>query len=509
MEISTVLVEFTFVAIVLYTAYGIIYRLYLSPIAHFPGRKLAALTLWYEFYFDVIKRGSYVWEIQEMHQTYGPIIRINPYELHVADSDFIDQLYPTVAKNVEKWSWSAGMFGSTGMTFGTVGHTLHRRRRGAFSNFFSKTSVRRLQPVIQSRIDILCKKLSEKMDTGEPVNMVHAYSALTQDVITEYCFSRSRNVLEMKDFSPWYYELVQKPSELSHMIKQFPYMLPVLNLLPDWWICATNPLFAHFRAQQLEYVSQVQTILFHNNETGSESHPTVFHSLRDDDDLPLSEKSLPRLVMEAKSLVGAGTLTSAHMLSMTTYHVLMNPPILSKLMAELEEAIPDVSIPCSLQNLEQIPYLGAVINEGLRISYGSVHRLQRVHPDTALNFRDWTIPPGTPVGMSSVHMHNDPAMFPEPRKFDPSRWMGPEKDLRQRNLFNFGRGTRQCVGMNLAQAEIHMALATILRKFGTKMRLFDTVRERDVDVKHDFFVTNPSLDSRGVRVTLHSNSRKT
>ena len=109
------------------------------------------------------------------------------------------------------------MFGSTAMTFGTVGHTLHRRRRAAFSNFFSTTSVRRLQPVIQSRIDVLCERLSEKMDTGEPVNMVHAYSALTQDVITEYCFSNCRNVLEMKDFSPRYYELVQKPSELSHM----------------------------------------------------------------------------------------------------------------------------------------------------------------------------------------------------------------------------------------------------------------------------------------------------
>ena len=286
-------------------------------------------------------------------------------------------------------------------------------------------------------------------------------------------------------------------------------MLSVLNLLPDWWVRATNPLFAQLRVQQLEYVSQVQSILSHNDETGSESHATVFHSLRDDDDLPLSEKSLPRLVMEAQSLVGAGTLTSAHMLSMTTYHVLMNPPILSRLMAELEEAIPDVSMPCSLQNLERIPYLGAVINEGLRVSYGTIHRLQRVHPDTTLTFRDWTIPPGTPVGMSSIHMHNDPAMFPEPRKFDPSRWMGPEKELRQRQLFNFGRGTRQCVGMNLAQAEIHMALATIFRKFGTKMRLFDTVRERDVDVKHDFFVTNPSLDSRGVRVTFHSDSQKT
>lgn len=47
--------------------------------------------------------------------------------------------------------------------------------------------------------------------------MVYAYSALTQDVITEYCFSHCRNVLEMKDFFPKYYDLVQKPSEANHM----------------------------------------------------------------------------------------------------------------------------------------------------------------------------------------------------------------------------------------------------------------------------------------------------
>ena len=163
----------------------------------------------------------------------GPIIRINPYELHVADSSFIDQLYPTVAKNVEKWSWSAGMFGSTEMTFGTVGHGLHRRRRGAFKNFFSKASVRRLQPVIQTLVDRLGEKVSEKVDTGEPVNLVYAYSALTQDVITEYCFSDCRNVLEMKDFSPWYYDLVHKPSELSHTYlcsaREIPALLLVLG----------------------------------------------------------------------------------------------------------------------------------------------------------------------------------------------------------------------------------------------------------------------------------------
>ena len=107
------------------------------------------------------------------------------------------------------------------------------------------------------------------------------------------------------------------------------------------------------------------------------SHPTVFHSLRDDDNLPLSEKSLPRLIMEAQSLVSAGTLTSTHMLSLTTYFVLIDPAILSKLTAELEEAIPDTATATlySLENLERLPYLSAVVNEGLRVSYRLVHRL--------------------------------------------------------------------------------------------------------------------------------------
>jgi hypothetical protein len=75
--------------VILYLAGGAIYRLYFSPLAKFPGPKLAALTLWYyffseiclsqlnfaflryEFYFDVVQRGRYTWEIERMHQAYG------------------------------------------------------------------------------------------------------------------------------------------------------------------------------------------------------------------------------------------------------------------------------------------------------------------------------------------------------------------------------------------------------------------------------------------------------
>lgn len=47
------------------------YRLYLGPLAKFPGPRLAALTGWYETYFECYKRGRYWVEIEKMHEKYG------------------------------------------------------------------------------------------------------------------------------------------------------------------------------------------------------------------------------------------------------------------------------------------------------------------------------------------------------------------------------------------------------------------------------------------------------
>ena len=54
-----------------YVLVGATSRLYLSPLAKLPGRKLAALTLWYEFYHDYFRRGQYTWEVADMHAQYG------------------------------------------------------------------------------------------------------------------------------------------------------------------------------------------------------------------------------------------------------------------------------------------------------------------------------------------------------------------------------------------------------------------------------------------------------
>lgn len=59
------------VLFVLFCMRVVIYRLYAHPLANFPGARLAAATFLYEFYFDVIKGGMYIWEIERMHEQYG------------------------------------------------------------------------------------------------------------------------------------------------------------------------------------------------------------------------------------------------------------------------------------------------------------------------------------------------------------------------------------------------------------------------------------------------------
>ena len=229
------------------------------------------------------------------------------------------------------------------------------------------------------------------------------------------------------------------------------------------------------------------------------SNPTVFHELLNSD-LPVEEKSLDRLVDEGQTIIGAGQVTTAHYLKMICYHLIANPSILAKLKAELEAAMPNAEELASLQSLQQLEYLSAVVSEGLRMSYGVTHRLQRTSPDAVLHFQGWDIPAGTPIGMTSIFMHDNPEKFPSPREFKPERWLKREsRDRLERYLVNFSKGSRSCLGINLAQAEIFLTLAAVFRRFDFK--LFETERA-DVDVAYDFFNPQPRKESKGLRVTV-------
>jgi cytochrome P450 len=164
-----------------YTLITIYRRLYLSPISNFPGPKLAAATFWYEFYYDIILGGQYIWKIKSLHEQYGPIVRINPYELHVSTPDFWDVLYTasTPSNRRDKWSWQTEGIGIPASLLGTAPHALHRHRRTAINSFFSRQNVRKLLPHVEERVDALVQRLKMCGAQGEVVQIEYAFSAFT------------------------------------------------------------------------------------------------------------------------------------------------------------------------------------------------------------------------------------------------------------------------------------------------------------------------------------------
>ena len=401
------------------------------------------------------------------------------------------------------------MFGQIdNSTFDTLDHDVHRMRRAPWNPYFSKQSISRIQPLlIQNAVNKLCDGFVAYQAAGKPVVMTNAYACLTTDVISEYCFPHGYDLLSRQEFDGEHYNAWMALSRISHLLKQFGWLFPLLDSLPTWVTKYTSPDFYVVLKQQNYLLEQSKAIAKARQEgttaaKDTATRPCMMLSFMYSDLLPESEKLPQRIKGEVQIAVGAGTLTSSHALKAATYHVLANKRVHTKLMAELKEHIPDQDSPPNLKQLEQMQYLMAVLYETLRIFYGVSHRLSRIFPDRPLVYKNFTIPSGTPVSMTSVHIHDNPSIFPDPHVFKPERWLPLQSNGQQlmKYLVPFGGGSRQCVGMELGKAEILTTLSNVFRRFGDVMELYDTIRERDVDAVFDLFNPASSKQGNGVMV---------
>ena len=380
-------------------------------------------------------------------------------------------------------------------------------RRGPWNPYFSKQSVYRTQPLlIQAAVDRLCDRFEEHRTAGKSVIMINAYACLTTDIISEYCFPHCYNLLTEPEFDGRHYDAWMAQSRVSHSLKQFGWLFPLMGSLPIWLTRRINPDIFTVIKEHKYLLDQAQIIAEERSKPNYKSsmhRPSLLRALMDSDSLPESEKHPGRIKGEARSAMAAGTLTTSHALKVATFHILANPDVLRKLMAELMERIPNPnSAPPSLKELEQMQYLMATMYETLRIYYGIPHRLSRIFPDRPLQYRNWVIPPGTPTSMSSHHIHDNETIFPNHRDFIPERWIPLQTNGQEllKFLVPFGGGSRQCVGMEFGKSEILTAIATVFRRFGNVMELVDTTRERDVDMVYDIFNPASSKEGNGVVV---------
>ncbi|KAI2783538.1 cytochrome P450 [Daldinia loculata] len=484
------------------------------PLSRIPGPRLAAATYLPEFYHDVVKFGRYTHEIGRMHEIYGPLVRINPDEVHCNDFRFIDEIYALGGRKRDKSPHQVNGSAMGTSTFGTSDHNLHRIRRIPVAKFFSRAQLAQLEPLIQRLAQRLCDKM---LAQAGPFNLAMAYSCFTADAISDYSFGESLGHLDQESWEPNYLQSQISVLSTVHIFRFFPF----LN-----YIAAASPWFSNYLPRDTALMIRTLNTTIPNMvkkaklsmEAGIErERPTVFAELLKSD-LPEQEKSMTRLVNEATAIMGGGTGTTSWTLSVITYHLLTKPKLLGKLTDELRGAVSDPQNLPPWTTLEKLPYLDAVIQEGLRLSYGTSARTACVATEEDLVYRgEWKpegskksvplayiIPRGYAVGMSTHLIHHDETLFPNSNEFTPERWLDvnlvKRREIEQHNL-SFGKGSRMCFGMNLALCELYLGLTALVLRVFPHMRLFETTEE---DIRYDYDIVIPmtSADSKGVRVVI-------
>ncbi|KAK0639484.1 cytochrome P450 [Cercophora newfieldiana] len=456
-------------ATALWTASIVIYRIYFHPLSSIPGPPLAAATRLYAFYYNIIKGGTFYLEIERLHKIYGPVVRIAPNEVHLSDPSNYDKIYSIGGKFYKDSVFYSGT-GDEYSAFATISNEDHRRRRAPLESFFSRRAVLDLEGVVRDKVAKLCALVQDGINKqqGRAVVDLHAaLRAVSMDVITEYAFDSCWDQLDQKDLGEWFSEMGRNVGVSFWVFQQFPFLLGAMKALPVWVARRLGPAMSDMLDCQDRGRRLVEEISRNVEKGLKPRRRTIFHNLLDPEvkvSAAHPRPSVEHMVGEAFAILTAASDTTGNAMTVAAYHVITDPKVYGKLKAELAE-VDDGEM--SFTRLERLPYLTGVVKEGLRLAYGVIGRLPRVVPQGGATFNGFHLPEGTVVGMSSYLMHRNPDAFPNPALFEPERWINTDPEASRAMkacLVPFSRGSRGCIGQNLAMCEMYLALGTLFRR---------------------------------------------
>lgn len=177
----------------------------------------------------------------------------------------------------------------------------------------------------------------------------------------------------------------------------------------------------------------------------------------------MSDKQLRDEVM---TMFLAGHETTANALSFAWWLLAQNPSVEERLHEEVDRVLQGRRPQAA--DLINLPYTRMVFEEAMRL-YPPAHNISRVAVE-----EDWIggvrIPAGSLITISTYLTHRNPALWPDPERFDPERFSPQQAAGRHRfSYLPFGGGPRICIGMGFALAEGQIILAVIAQAFSVKL----------------------------------------
>ncbi|KXS20467.1 cytochrome P450 [Gonapodya prolifera JEL478] len=435
--------------------------LVVSPLRKVPGEiyyvVFGGLMLGFERYF--LQGGDVPHMVRNFqHYKYGPVVRIGPTSVSVADPEIAREVLLT--QDLPKSTAAQTLFGPLHPDALVVqtDKAEHKIKRRFFSQRFSIVGIQQMEPLMQIIFRNGEKKLDALIKEGKRVDIWDLLHCVGIDIIGITAFDQSFHAVE-----DGHHQTV------GGMVES---MFKWLSRTASYPLLRSLPLPSNSVAEQkLAYLQDFcRKIIKERRQLGQRKNDVL--DLLVDGRMPDSEDGLPdsQIVNEMMGVLTAGADSTATAMSFLMIDLLQNPHYMVRVIDEVLRADPDPKTGLlHASTVKDLPWFNACVKESLRMNTG--RDFQRVALQEGTMVGPYYMPAGTEVNVSRYCLHRGP-WWRDPNTFIAERFLPAElgglTDTPAEELgayAPFSLGTRSCIGKNFAWQEIRIMIANFLRTF--------------------------------------------
>ncbi|KAF5875927.1 putative cytochrome p450 pisatin protein [Botrytis fragariae] len=475
----------------------------IDPLRHIPGPFLARFTrVWYCW---EIYKGHFERTNKQLHTRYGPIVRIAPHEYSIDDVNAAKGIYSigggSFPKTAWYWAWQPPNLNAASL-FSELDPHRHSVQRRKVANYYSMSSMVGYEGHVDNCSELLSRHFLESTISGDFVDMQHWLQCYAFDVIGEITFGQRFGLLDMGEDKDGVFKAIDNRGWYSTFIGIWSWLHAWLfPLLPSTGGMAYIVKFTADKIAEKEKVLKERRS-GDRKEEGTPDFVTRILMASEKDPEKITRRDLSTT---CQSNIGAGSDTTAITLSSVLYHLLKYPHTYQNLRDEIETAAKEgrISDPITFKEAQGLPYLQAVIKEGLRVHPAVGLGLQRIVPVEGTTVANQFIPGGSTVGINAYVAHQNTAVWgSDADQWRPERWLEIEEQGRgaevEKYFFSFGMGSRTCVGKNISLLEMNKLIPQLVRRFDFELDA-DVERDGGIVCKNRWFVKQQNFRARVLR----------
>lgn len=429
-------------------------------LSHIPGPRLASFSKIWLFRFLTSGRSH---EISlDLYRKYGPLVRIGPDKVLCGDPDEWRRICSPRSPYRRGKFYTAFQFKPGSDTVVThLDERKHEDLRKKMAAGYSGKENHSLEQSVDNRlqdlVDLIERKYISSDKQSKRLDLARVALFFTLDVISDIAFSRPFGDLTKDEDTYGYIKATAEAMKFMNLLSGAPFLYKIMR----------SSVLSYFAPSVKDKTGLGPIIGVARDEVRTRYGPDK----KENWDMLGSfvRHGLTQEEAEAEAVlqIFAGSDTTGTAIRSTLLYIISTPEVLSQLRREIDTTKP--ASPISHAEAKQMPYLQAVIREGLRMLPPVISMQDKVCPaegDVVSGFR---VPGGVTVCFNVMAYQRNHVFAPDPDVFRPSRWLTqpPElvADMDRTVDLVFSAGRYQCLGKNVAMMELNKIYVELLRRF--------------------------------------------